>query len=84
MEKRNIEKTSSPKIPAWIGLISFLGGLCVFWLIEIILSGTIGSPIGFKGEGLLVALILYIPFRILFRFIYLRRNQPHIEELPKE
>ena len=75
------KKKKLQKEPRWIGPATLLCVILVYMVLDVILTWvlfhelTIPSLLGFKGEGLFILLLLYIPVRRIILYIYYKRTK---------
>ncbi len=75
------KKKKLQKEPRWIGLVTLLCGILVNMVLGFILTLVlfhelaIPSPLGTKGEGIFILLLLYIPIRRIILGIYYKRTK---------
>ncbi|MBI1941454.1 MAG: hypothetical protein HYS33_08115 [Acidobacteria bacterium] len=65
-----------PKNPPRIKLLSLLFAFTTYMVVFGVLERGIPSPVGMKGEGLLILLALYFLFRVVLTLIY--RPKPNV------
>lgn len=61
------------KKPAPVKLLALILAFATYMVVFGILERGIPSPLGMKGEGLLILLVLYLVFRVVLSLVYRRK-----------